>query len=168
MGVWYQFSHLDVKNTGIIDARGCDPADPQGLTCVAQPGTQFAPAPAWTFAGAAALTVTDAFTYGESFYVLDNGNVIGGTPIKMFMNGQGCGGNPNNCVNDNKSSHAVFNLGGGNHAITIQAKDTPDGEGSAFFRIDAAGAVTAPEPSAFLSVLGGLAVLVVKWRRRLS
>lgn len=152
-GLWSEFSFIPT----IPFATGCAPADPAGLSCFpsVSGNSTFVGAPAWTFvapATGATLTVTDAFTHGESFDVFDFGTLIGGTPAVAALGT--CGSDPVVCLADPLSSHAIFSLGPGDHSITIEAIVEPFGPGSAYFRVDAP---TIPEPSPVRMLLLGLA-----------
>lgn len=132
-GLWQEFSFTRV---GVL-ARGCAPADPEGLGCVPSSGgnSEFAGPPPWTFEGPATLILaTDAFLYGDAFEVFDFGVSIGTTPL-VYTDGS-CGDDPVPCSLDPASSTAVFNLGPGTHSITIVPVKSPFGSGAAYFRVD--------------------------------
>ncbi len=136
-GQWIEFSHL---GPGTF-AMGClQGGDPNGLLCTPSSAgnTEFGDAPPWTFTAppqGAALTVTDAFMYGGYFEVFDFGVSIGSTP-SVPVTGGTCGDNPDVCLVDPLSSHAVFQLKPGPHQITIKATVSPIGGGAAYFRVD--------------------------------
>ncbi len=91
---------------------------------------------AFTFAtpGPAAVKVTDAFCRGDRFRIYDNGVPIGDTSAVPVGE---CGtSDPDIAFADPTFSHGSFQVGGGNHAITIQAIDSPFGSGGAFLRAD--------------------------------
>jgi hypothetical protein len=80
------------------------------------------------------LKVTDAFNYGDSLEVFDFGVPIGTTP--PVQSGGTCNTDPEVCFADPLSSSATFNLGPGDHSITINAVVTEFGSGAAYFRVD--------------------------------
>jgi len=151
-GLWSEFSFIPTQTV----ASGCAPADPAGLACFpsVSGNSTFIGAPAWTFvapATGATLTVTDAFTHGDSFDLLDFGTLIGSTPAVAALGT--CGSDPVDCLADPLSSHATFLLGAGDHSITIEPIAEPFGPGSAYFRVDAA---AIPEPPSVRMLLLGL------------
>jgi hypothetical protein len=159
-GTWYEFSFFDV-NTPVM---GCFPADPNAPECIPSSGTStvFAPAPAWTFtvvSPGALLTVTDAFTHGDAFNVLDFGTLLGSTQPAAPGDFVTCGNDPVPCLSDPLTSKGVFALTAGPQSITITPYASPYGAGSAYFRVDAL-----PEPN--LGIPVALAFIVAfLWRR---
>jgi hypothetical protein len=157
--VWYEFS-FGAPGTS---AHGCAPADPAGFGCVPSSGTPttFADAPPWTFAVGAAgatLTVTDAFSSGDQFELLDFGIPIGFTSIPGAA--IDCGDDPVPCLTDPDMSHGFFAMAAGGHSIT--SAPSAGGFGSAYFIIDSA----VPEPITL--VLLGTGTTAALWRRRLA
>jgi hypothetical protein len=134
-GPWNEFSFAGPGS----DAKGCAPADPGGASCVPSSAgnSHFIGAPPWIFTApsdGATLTVTDAFQIGDTFQVLDNGNLIGST--SAVTTSGNCGTDPVPCLADPSVSHGVFNLGPGTHKLTIKMLASPFGTGAAYFRID--------------------------------
>ncbi|MDH3277051.1 MAG: hypothetical protein OEL77_03155 [Nitrosopumilus sp.] len=133
-GDWYEFSFT----TAGVEATGCAPADPAGLSCTPSSGTPtiFAPAPAWTFdcpVSGCWLTVTDAFQYGDEFQILDNDVIISVTSSTGVGS---CGDDPEVCLADPNSSHAMIDLDQGSHSITIIPTVSPFNGGAAYFKIE--------------------------------
>lgn len=162
-GSWNEFHFTDVGEP----ATGCTPADPGGFACIPSSGGNsiFAGKPPYTFTapiGGALLTITDAFTRGDAFSVFDFGILVGSTPLVSI--GGSCGNNPFPCFADPLVSHGVFNLSMGAHSITFSALDSPFGEGSAYFRVDAADPV--PEPATMLLLATGLAGISAAVKRK--
>jgi hypothetical protein len=158
-GVWYQFSFTEVG----VDARGCQPADPGGLGCLASDGTPttFAPAPPWTFdigPLGGELVVTDAFLYGDSFDIFNFGALLGSTPF-VATNG-GCGSDPVVCAADPLASTGLFALAPGSYSLTIQPNAVLS-SGSAYFRV-----TQVPEPGLFGLTILGVGTLLARYRRR--
>lgn len=149
------------------NAVGCDPADPAGLFCIPSSGTPtvFLDAPAWTFsvgAGGATLTVVDAFLAGDRFEIFDLGVSLGLTSALPPGTLADCGDDPVVCLADPGMSSGFFNLGVGNHSITIRLVE---GElGSGYLLVSGANAV--PVPATLTLALGGLAGLWLTRRRR--
>jgi hypothetical protein len=152
-GVFYEFSFTDPG----VGALGCDPADPAGDFCIPSSGTPttFLDAPPWTFDAVegTVLTVTDAFTSGDQFEVLDFGVPIGFTSLPVL--GLDCGDDPVPCLATAGISSAVFILGAGGHSITITPLQAPDGGGSGYLRITG----VVPEPGTWSSLAVGLLAL---------
>jgi PEP-CTERM motif len=158
-GPWYEFSFT---SPGVL-ARGCAPADALGLNCRPGPaGTEFAPAPPWTFASGQAviLTMTDAFIGGDAFNVFDFGVFIGSTPF--VLPGVLCGDDPNICVGALGVSHARFILAAGQHSITIVPAITLPVPGAAYFRL------AVPEPASLSLIAIGLVAICAVFRTRSS
>ena len=159
-GTWYEFSFFDVNTP----AMGCFPADPNAPECIPSSGTStvFAPAPAWTFtvvSPGALLTVTDAFTHGDAFNVLDFGTLLGSTQPAAPGDFVTCGNDPVPCLSDPLTSKGVFALTAGPQSITITPYASPYGAGSAYFRVDAL-----PEPNLGIPVAFAFIVAFL-WRR---
>lgn len=121
--------------------------------------------PSWTFtagAGGATVTITDGFSSGDSFQLVDFGGAVGVTP--SVAQGGSCGSDEPACLADPLMSHNLFFLGAGSHSIDIQVAATPFGGGAAFFRIDDGGTPEVPEPSTSL-LLGSALAVAALWRR---
>jgi hypothetical protein len=104
--------------------------------------------------------VTDAFTSGDQFEILDFGAPIGLTSLPV--GGVDCGDDPVPCLANAAISHGVFVLAAGNHSLTIVPVLSPSGEGSAYFRVDAR---RIPEPATLLLLAGGVALAARRHRR---
>jgi hypothetical protein len=125
-----------------------------GAGCVPGANSVFVGAPPWTFtapAGGVVLQVTDAFLIGDEFRIYDFGVSIGTTD--GAANTGDCGANPDPCFATAAVSQGSFNLGPGNHSITIQAIDSPFGGGAAYFRVIPAPSVCTLTQS--LTIAGG-------------
>lgn len=163
-GLWQEFSFIDVG----IEARGCYPADSDATALDCEPSSGgnsvFANAPPWAFYipdGGASLVVTDAFTTGDAFQILDNGISLGATPI-VSPTGD-CGDDPDVCLADPLVSHGKFALPSGRHSITIMPTAAINA-GAAYFRFTA----LVPEPPTWYLLLIGaisLARKPIKLRR---
>jgi hypothetical protein len=152
--IWYEFG-FDPNHTPFV--AGCQPADPGGVPCRPGVGIVNLDAPPWTFTSSTvvAFTITDGFLAGDFFDVFDLGTLIGSTPVAP-LSGHSCGLDPRVCVVDPQISHASLLLPAGPHSISMVAHPAQIlGEG--FFEFTAV-----PEPSTFLPVIAGLALL---WRR---
>jgi hypothetical protein len=172
-GDWYEFSFPAADAA----ATGCQPADPAGQICTPSSGgnSVFADAPPWTFTagfGGADLTVTDAFVIGDEFEVFNFGVSMGTTPV--VANSGSCPGDgtdPDVCVTDPATSHAVFELPAGSYSITIRSLPGSVGNGAAYFRVDPAQRFTQAIPTlgragfALLAAAIGAAALIL-FRRR--
>lgn len=141
---WYEFQFEGTSSW----ATGC-------VTCVASDGgnSEFVGDGPWTFTGAANLTVTDAFLYGDIFAIYDFGVLVGITSDSSpgVESGE-CGSNPADCLIDPLSSSGIFSLGAGDHSITIQMAASPWDGGAAYFRLDSANAVPEPVSLGLLSL----------------
>jgi hypothetical protein len=158
---WLEFGFTDPG----VAATGCDPADPAGLFCVSSSGTptQFLDAPPWTFVapgGGATLRVTDAFSSGDRFEILDFGVVLGMTSLPGAQVVD-CGDDPVPCIATVGMSTGVFALAPGAHSLTIVPLLSPAGLGAAYFIVEAA----VPEP-ALLALFGGGLAMALRYRRR--
>lgn len=151
LDTFMQFSFTDAGE----EARGCFPSDPDAAICVGSAAT-FADAPAWTFDGAAFLTVVDGFLSGDRFDIFDFGVFIGSTSLPGATEAD-CESDPVVCLATPGMSSGVFALGAGAHSLTMIARESLGG-GSGFFRVSAdAGAV--PEPASLALALGALGLL---------
>jgi hypothetical protein len=162
-GPWQEYS-FQAAGAPVM---GCQPADPNGLFCIPSSGgnSVFAGAPAWTFVapmGGTVLIVTDAFTTGDIFQVLDFGKMIG-TTSTVVPSPYNCGSDPVPCSMDVRMSNGQFLLTGGDHSITIIDTTDPYGAGAAYFHV---GPLNVAEPSTIALVLGGPALAFVG--RRIS
>lgn len=136
-GPWSEFSF----GTAGTFAKGCAPADPAGAGCTpsSSGNSHFVGAPPWTFTAPSdgvSLTVTDAFNRGDTFEIYDNGHLVGSTSA-VPSNPTSCGSDPVPCSVDPTVSHAVIDLPGGPHSITIKAATSPYQAGAAYFRLEA-------------------------------
>lgn len=158
-GVFHEFSFGEAATVVV----GCDPADSSGNFCLPSSGTptSFLDAPPWTFsapAEGATLTIVDAFESGDVFEVFDVGVSLGLTSLPGAA--VDCGDDPLPCLAEPAMSRRLFDLGAGDHAITLEVQSAPSGGGSGYLQW-----VPIPEPGT-LSLLGfGLAVLARARRR---
>ncbi len=150
---------------------GCFPDDPNGNFCISSSGTVTGNLgePAWTFTALtnATLTVTDAFTAGDRFELFDFGVSLG---LTSAPSGSGdCGDDPVPCLAAAGISQGTFLLSAGNHSLTLTPVLSPDGGGSGYLRVDTTAVSAVPEPSTFVLVALGLAMLclvALKHRRK--
>ncbi|MFB2975653.1 PEP-CTERM sorting domain-containing protein [Microseira sp. BLCC-F43] len=152
-GPWYEFSFGQVGE----DARGCNPADPNGPVCTPSSAgnSVFAGASPWEFevgAAGAILKVTDAFSRGDAFSIFNFNTLIGATSTPS--RGGYCGDNPDICFADPLVSKGAFNLAAGQYSLRIVPTNSPFKAGAAYFRLDEVEVKQVPEP---VSVLGLLA-----------
>lgn len=156
---WLEFAYTDSGSP----AFACDGA------CIPSSGGDSIEAgnPAWTFTSElpVTVTITDAFFSGNSFELLDEGTLIGSTP-SVDIGYSSCGSDidgsdPAACALDPNFSHASFDLGVGDHSLTINALDSPFGGGAAYFRVDEASLAPVPEPATFLLVVSGAMMFFV-------
>lgn len=129
---WQQFSFTEVG----APARGCQPADPEGLPCGFHPDADPAGPPPWTLSVPAEemmLKVTDGFSSGDVFDVYDHGSWIGRTSVANP--GADCF-EPDACYENPDVSSGEFPLAAGQHSITIVPSSSPNRVGAAFFRMD--------------------------------
>ena len=149
---WLQFAFTDPG----VSATGCFPADPAGDFCVPSSGTPtlFLDAPPWTFSliAPATLQVTDAFTSGDQFELLNFGVPFAMTSLPVLPND--CGDDPVPCFADANMSTLSQVLAPGNYSVTITPLAAPDGGGSAYFIV---GTAAVPEPSLMVLIAGGMA-----------
>lgn len=130
--IWQEFSFTTVGTS----ARGCAPADPDGLPCSLAPSAEFAGAPPWTLTAppqGVTLRVTDGWYSGDVFDVYDFGTWIGRTST---ANLQAECLEPNGCYRNPGMSSGEFSLAAGQHSITIVPSSSAYGAGAAFFHLD--------------------------------
>jgi hypothetical protein len=150
---WYEF----VSNGAGTMATGC-------TSCYVGANSTYADAPPWTFSypGPVTFTITDAFTSGDSFTVLDGGVPVGSTPAVAV--GAGCGPDPDTCLANPAISHAVFQLPSGSHSITIRTDNATSSAEAAYFRVQPGGGIPAASRggvalAALLALAAGVLVL---------
>src|SRR5262249_25725659 len=117
-------------------------------------------APPWLFTApsfGALLTVTDAFTAGDRFDVLDFNVSLGLTSAPSGS--ANCGDDPVPCLSTGGVSSRVYLLGAGSHSITIVPSLSPDGGGAGYLEVSAAAAT--PEPGTWLLFASGLCALLM-------
>lgn len=112
----------------------------------------------YTFSGAEQINVTDGFLAGDQFAVFDGATLLGDTSSVPTGSGDGCSA-PASCFVDPLYSHGSFLVGGGSHAITIEAIASPFGSGAAWLEI-VPGSAPTPEPSSVLLMASGLVALL--------
>jgi hypothetical protein len=128
-GPWLEFQFGATGSSGAA-CTGCTPSSAGNSV--------FAGNPPWKFSAPSAgarLTVTDAFLNGDRFEVFDFGVSIGQT--SAVATSGACGDDPEPCSVSPTTSHAIFDLGGGPHELTIKAINSPFNAGAAYFRVDA-------------------------------
>jgi hypothetical protein len=112
-------------------------------------------APPWTFSGPAALSVLDLWGSGDRFRVFDNSVELGVTSLPVT--GVQCLGDIGCALADpTHFSFGAFELGAGNHAITIQVMASPNGPGGAVLSAQSA---AVPEPGSLILLMTGIAAL---------
>lgn len=159
LGTFEQFSFT----TAGVPAIGCFPSDPSGDFCFGSSGTHtgFLDAPPWTLTGlahGAVLTITDAFQAGDRFEVFDFGVSLGLTSDPFGS--ADCGDDPVPCLSTPGISSGIFNLGPGDHQLTI----TPVlslGGGSGYLQAEAV-----PEPGTWVLFGAGLAAIALLRSKR--
>jgi hypothetical protein len=160
---WLQFAFTDPG----VSTTGCFPTDPAGDFCLASSGTPtlFLDAPPWTFSliAPATLKVTDAFTSGDQFELLNFGVPFAMTSLPVPLND--CGDDPVPCFADANMSTLSQVLAPGNYSLTIAPLAAPDGPGSAYFIVETA---AVPEPSLILLIASGIALGLRQRNRRTS
>lgn len=141
-GTWFEFGFLDDQNF----VKACKQVNPTGFVfCTANEVnassdtlTFFAPTSPWVFECPPAgcwLTVTDAFLYGDIFEVFDNSLSIGATKDVTPDINNSCGSDPEVCLVNVLSSSEMFDLGSGEHSLTIKPIKTVSA-GAAYFKIE--------------------------------
>jgi hypothetical protein len=159
VGPWNEFSFTAVG----VQARGCAPPDPLGLTC-SPPGLNsiLIGAPPWTLSNAQPVLfrITDGFISGDAFQVFDAGALILTTP--MVATGNTCVNDPDSCYISPTISHGSVTLAPGTHSITITPNEVTS-LGAAFFDV-----VPVPEPSSFVLLLSSLVPIGYALQRRRS
>ena len=121
--------------TGSAEVLGATPADPDGVPCGDTDNALSADKPPWTFTvgpGGAVLTVVDNWTLQDQYAVFDNGNHIGDTsepPVGLV-----CYDIPDFCLE--YGSKGEFELGEGDHSITMTAIGDYVWASCLFFRLD--------------------------------
>jgi hypothetical protein len=156
-GSWTEFQF------GVVGtfASGCSGAC---LATVNPVASQVAGSP-WTFSGAAVLTVTDLFLEGDQFQVFDNSVSLGDTSVPLNTGLNPCTNNIGCALANSDYSTGVFDVGGGDHSITIEVIQNALGSanGAAALSVDAA---PTPEPGTMVLFGAGLGLLGLVRRRR--
>jgi len=140
--LWYEFQFG--APTGF--ALACTSCTPSGGG-----NSQFADSPAWTFTGAATLTVVDAFLSVDQFRIYDNAVLIGTTSAPT-PDTSPTTSDPVVALANLDYSRGIFGLGPGGHSITIE--HIAGQSGAAYFR------ASVPEPTILLLLGAGLVGLV--------
>jgi hypothetical protein len=118
---------------------------------------------AYTFTGPALLIVTDAFIVGDQFAVYDNGVLLGDTSVPNDTNPNLEVDNPNAAYANPVFSSGSWLLGPGDHSITIESIESPEGAGGAFLQAECA----TPEPATIVLLgLGAIGAAGIARRRR--
>ncbi|WCL53809.1 PEPxxWA-CTERM sorting domain-containing protein [Gimibacter soli] len=126
--------------------------------------------------GAAELTLTDAYSYGDIFEVFDDGSSLGLTSIVPSYDAgkPNVGSNMESAIS-NGFSQGTFYLSAGSYLIdfsiyqsAVDASGAAYGSGGAFFRVDSIeGGV--PEPATWLMMIMGFGLVgVAASRKRLA
>jgi hypothetical protein len=104
------------------------------------------------------LFVTDDFLKGDQFGIYDFGTSIGLTSSVPNASGDELG--PEAAYADPTYSHGVFDLGPGNHSITIQLENNPYSGGRGYLMV-------IPEPGT-LSLLGLAGLALIRRGRKIA
>lgn len=156
-GGWNSFCFGGVGSFGAIGLGCATTTDPLANDNVDAP---------WTFSGPATLQVLDLFQSGDQFDVFDNNVNLGDTSLPIRNSNAPCGNDIGCALSDTAPggdySYGSFDLGAGNHSITIEVVKSPFGAGAAAFSATSA----TPEPSTLLLLGTSLSILGLGRRLR--
>ncbi len=154
---WYEFGFFGPAGTPAF----------QGTGTVPVPGSTQVGVPAWTFTGAAEISLTDNFSQGDSFQLFDNGTLIGKTPKVAKSNDRDLPAiAPEAAMSDPSYSHGIFSVGPGTHSLTIKLDESPFLGGAGFFKITSGDSVPDGGSHLLLLGLGALALFCLSLRSR--
>lgn len=149
-GSWTEFLFYNVGSFAEVGTFGGPTSNPVADRTLAPP---------WTFSGPAELRVLDLYSSGDQFRVFDNGVELGVTSLPVA--GAQCFGDIGCALADSRLSFGAFELGAGDHAITIQVFATQLGNGAAVLSAQSA---EVPEPGSLILLMTGIAALGLAFR----